>query len=171
VRCIRSEWIPNDGISAGLLLVAALPWLVAIVEEAEILGGKIKFRELKRETEELRQSAKETRNRLDRLILASLSPRLVKELYDFANRVRGPVRHTNAYLQELWFLHNCGYIQFLPHCAGFDEIPRDRDIELLEYMEFTPLGAEYLNLRTLVHDDPDVAASNCKRILPSSQAS
>src|SRR4051812_31483529 len=68
-RSYKPEWIPNDALSAGLLFVAALPWLVWAVEEAEFFGNKIKFRKIEQETEELRRASEETRRKLDKLIL------------------------------------------------------------------------------------------------------
>jgi hypothetical protein len=155
VRSLKPLWMPSDAVSVGLLIIVALPWLSALIEEAEFPGGwKFKFWDLERKTEAIRQVAEETTRRLDRLILSSLSDRLRKELQDFSDGVHTPVRIIDAYTHELWHLHNLGYIRFRPRCAGFDDLPRDRDIDLLEYMEITPLGREYLELAKSAQDVP-----------------
>jgi hypothetical protein len=87
-----------------------------------------------------------------RPIVSSLSPRLRKELEDFANNQGGQVELTDAYLRELTHLHNMGMVQFVPGCAGFDATPRSPQPvkEILDYLQITPLGREYLALAQAV---------------------
>ena len=138
--------LPNDNVTLGLLVVAVLPWLFTLIEEAELPGGwKIKFRDLEAKTDVLQREAESTRLRLDHLLLSSMSSRLRDELADFARNIGGEVELTDPYTRELSHLHNLGYIEFLPGCNGFDDIPEICE-EILKYIGITPLGREYLIL-------------------------
>lgn len=140
------EWLKSDALSIGLLIVAVIPWLFAIIEEAAFPGGwKIKFRQLEAKTDALEEEAKATRARLDHLIVSSMSDRLKKELRDFVNGRGGDVEFTDAYKRELSHLHNMGYIRFKDPEQGFDDLPEETD-EVFTFFEITPLGKDYLAL-------------------------
>lgn len=135
----KPEVLKNDAITIGLIIITILPWLIDVIEETQFPGGwKIKFRELEDETNALQK-------RIDHLFLSGLSPRLKAELVDFANNKGGPVELTDAYIRELSYLHNAGFIEFVNSCPGFEAMPTKVD-DISSFLKISDLGGEYLKL-------------------------
>jgi hypothetical protein len=139
----RPEKFKLDDGTVVLVILLVLPFLFRFVSEFEGFGLSVKFRE---KIEELEATGKENRERIDQIFSNLLSPRLRKEILDFARHESEdePVTFTSAYKSELMFLHNLGFIELMPGKKGFDDLP-ERDL-ITTWFRITALGEEYLKL-------------------------
>src|SRR4029450_7119979 len=66
--------LPSDSATIALLIAVVLPWVPAFLTSAEFPGGwKFEFRRLERKTKQLQDELERTRQRVDDLVIASMS--------------------------------------------------------------------------------------------------
>ena len=151
LHSLHPNWIPRDAITFGLVVIAVLPWLYAVVEEAGFGGYKVKFRALEVKTDQLQANFEKTRTRIDNLVIRSMSLRTLGNLKKVASGNFGVYYLGTGISRELSFLESLGYVSF--KCKGIDDIPQnghERNLNLSDFVELTSFGKEYLELRDVV---------------------
>lgn len=141
-----------DPVSAGFLVLAALPWIVSRISGVEAFGVKVDFLESKVENET---------NRLDAFLLLSMDDRTLLHLQKLAQPGGyGPFHLHESFLDELVHLHNLGYIRGIGSVRGISDLRRvERHDNLSDYIALTPNGVKFLALRQQVTGPRAVPAS------------
>jgi len=148
-----------DFLTSVLLAIAFLPWLTPLFKTIEIPGvGKFELiqqqvQKVQERQEELKEEIDKTRSRIDKLVIASMSPLALGNLQKIASGNFGSFFRGQGLTWQLLHFHNIGYISF--KCRGIDEIPQNGEepvkLNLSDYVVITQLGLEYLDLRKLVN--------------------
>ena len=153
VRYYRPYFLVSDALTLGLLVVVILPWAGYLFDSAELPGGwKFKFRELEKKTDALQDQAEKSRQRIDSLLIASMSPLALSNLQKLASGNFGSFYRGQGLTWQLLYFASIGYISF--KCRGIDEIPVNGEepvkLNLSDYVDITDFGREYLALRDVL---------------------
>lgn len=148
VHMIRPAFIP-DAITAGLLLLGALPWLSSIIKSIEITGiGKLELLEqrqasLQREVDALRFLVSGFVTDWELVHLQKLG---ADGPFEY---VRGADR-ADRFVGEIIRLRDLGLIKKTVEHSLWD-IPLSGDLK--RYVALTPRGRTYLSLRSQITDE------------------
>jgi hypothetical protein len=152
IHSIKPEYLPNDSITIGLLVFAALPWVFSFVSSAKGPGGlEIQFREIKEE----QQRQKNEIEILRFLISHFVTDFELRHLQTLATGAVFPFKRNNSFVTEIRRLRSFGLLNTLPG-KRLAELPMEGDLR--EFVTITEKGKSYLQLRS--QGTPETASGN-----------
>jgi hypothetical protein len=141
-----------DAITAGLIILAFVPWLSPIIKSIEVTGlGKLELNKLELKVEDVKEKQALLREEVDGLRflvsgfvtdfeLIHLKKLAGEARFDY---VKG-AGHDDRFINEIIRLRDFGLVKkLIPH--SLYDIPRSGDLR--DYVELTERGRTYLKLR------------------------
>jgi hypothetical protein len=145
--------LPTDPIGVTLLIIVVLPWILRSMplSEIELLGVKLKLREVVDEQKQHGQTLAAHGQTIDKLVTYLMSSSIFRHLCGIGLLREYNYEDNDTNRRELYFLRDSGFIQ--PKAGAFLDFGQNTPRNLCAIATPTPVGWHFIKLRQ--HEIPD----------------
>jgi hypothetical protein len=139
--------LPTDTVGMALLLIIVLPWILGAMplSEIELLGVKLKLREVADEQKQQGQTLAAHEQTINDLVTYSMSASIFRHLCGIGLLKEYNYEDSEANRREFYFLRDNGFIR--PKSAAFLEFNGGTPHNVCEIAAPTPIGWLSIKLR------------------------